>query len=83
MIKSLNIVVLALVLFINFLPSIAEAKIGVGVGTGKIEVDEALKPGSLYRLPPISVINTGDVEGVYSLTITYHEQQEEIRPEKG
>ncbi len=82
MIKSLNIVVLALVLLVNFFPLIVEAKIGVGVGTGKIEVDEALKPGSIYRLPPISVINTGDVEGEYSLTITHRENQNEIKPDK-
>jgi hypothetical protein len=81
MLKNLNIVVLALVALAIVFPLQTEAKIGVGVGTGKIEVDEGLMPGTIYRLPSISVINTGDIEGSYSLKITYHNQQEEIRPE--
>jgi hypothetical protein len=59
----------------------AQSRIGVGVGTGKIVLDEELLPGKRYELPPLNVINTGDVETEYEVTITYHEQQAELRPE--
>ena len=81
MIKSIKVLALAIVLLLITIPSSTMAGIGVGVGTGKIVVDETLKPGTIYRLPPISVINTGNVEGKYSLTVTYHQDQEELRPE--
>lgn len=59
----------------------AQDKIGVGVGTGRIQLDEALKPGMSYQLPPITVVNTGDITSDYSLTLTFHEGQAELRPE--
>lgn len=55
--------------------------IGVGIGTGKIIIDEPLKPGARYELPVLSVVNTGDVASKYEVTVTYHEQQAEKRPE--
>lgn len=79
MIKVIRFFILLLLLVI--IPSQAIAGIGVGVGTGKIVIDETLKPGTVYRLPPISVINTGDIEGKYSLTVTYHQDQKELRPD--
>ncbi|KKR05982.1 MAG: hypothetical protein UT34_C0001G0022 [candidate division WS6 bacterium GW2011_GWF2_39_15] len=56
------------------------ASIGVGVGTGKIIVDDKLKPGQIYRLPSITVLNTGDEEAEYGLSIAYHEKQPERKP---
>ncbi|MCC7289658.1 hypothetical protein IT417_00160 [bacterium] len=56
------------------------ASIGVGVGTGKIVVEEKLKPGIIYKLPQIAVLNTGDEEGDYTVSVTYHEQQPEQKP---
>jgi hypothetical protein len=56
------------------------ASIGVGVGTGKIQVDEKLRGGMIYQLPPITVINTGDVAADYSITITYFEVQPQLKP---
>ena len=53
------------------------AWIGVGVGTGKIQVTEKLKPGQIYILPSISVLNTGDEKGNYKVSIAYHEKQPE------
>lgn len=64
------------------LPASTFAKIGVGVGTGKIVVDEKLKPGIIYKLPSITVFNTGDVESEYSIATAYHEKQPELRPSK-
>jgi hypothetical protein len=65
-----------------FFPLISFAKIGVGVGTGKIEVDEKLNPGSLQSLPSINVINTGDEAGDYEVGVEFHENIEELRPEE-
>jgi len=81
MVKIVKVILLVFALLILTMPSETMAGIGVGVGTGKIVIDETLKPGTIYRLPPISVINTGDVEGRYSLTVTYHQDQKELRPE--
>ena len=61
-------------------PSLASAGIGVGVNLGKIEIDEALKPGGIYNCPSIGVINTGDEAGDYELAVTYHQDQPEQRP---
>ncbi len=60
----------------------AFANLGVGVGTGKIVVDEQLKPGMIYQLPSFSVINTGDIASDYSVGVAYHEGQEELQPAK-
>jgi hypothetical protein len=56
------------------------ARIGVGVGTGKIVVNDILKPGQIYTLPSLTVLNTGDVKSTYKVSITYHEQQPELMP---
>ena len=67
--------------FVFFLlPGAALATIGVGVGTGKIVVDDELKPGTIYNLPPITVLNTGDEPSKYEVSITYHEKQKELAP---
>lgn len=67
-------------LLLLFFPSLSLAKIGVGVGTGKIVVEDKLKPGVIYELPSLTVFNTGDEEGDYEAAITYHEKQPELRP---
>ena len=55
------------------------AKIGVGVGTGRIDVDEELRPGQAYVLPPFNVLNTGDEPANYRVLLSYNENQEELR----
>jgi hypothetical protein len=64
------------------LPIVVSAKIGVGVGTGKIQVDQPLKAGLIYTIPPITIINTGDEPSEYGVGIQYHENQPEMRPMK-
>ncbi len=58
----------------------AYANIGVGVGTGKIVINDTLKPGQIYILPSLTVLNTGDETSYYKVSITYHEQQPELMP---
>jgi len=58
------------------------ARLGVGVATGKIVVDDKLKPGMIYNLPTLTVLNTGDEEAEYEVGISYHEDQSELRPKK-
>jgi hypothetical protein len=74
--------VIALTLFFTFLffPASAFAKIGVGVATGKIQVQDKLKPGLIYNLPPLTVINTGDVPSDYEVDVTYYEKQTQLKP---
>lgn len=82
---QLNLLFVGIVLTFLFgllLPQNTLAKIGVGVGTGKIVLDEPLDPGTLYELPSITVLNTGDETGEYELDITYHEQQTQMRPDR-
>lgn len=64
------------------LPALTFAKIGVGVGTGKIQVDQLLTAGLIYTLPPLTVLNTGDEPGEYGVGIQYRENQPEMRPDK-
>ena len=74
-----RILILTLFLFLLF-PSNVFASIGVGVGVGKIQVDQKLKPGTIYELPILTVINTGDEPSEYEVAITYHEKQPELMP---
>lgn len=63
-----------------FFPNAVFAKIGVGVGTGKIQIDEQLNPGAIYELPILTVLNTGDEESNYKVLVTYHSDQPELCP---
>lgn len=73
------LVTIATILFL-ICPTVIHADVGVGVGTTAIEVDEELKQGMKYTLPPMTVMNTGDVAGEYTLGIAYHQDQEELLP---
>lgn len=64
------------------LPLLAMAKIGVGVGTGKIILDQPAKPGLIYSLPSFTVINTGDEASEYEVTLEHRENQPELKPAK-
>ncbi len=64
------------------LPVLVFAKIGVGVGTGKIQMDQPLKPGLIYTLPSLVVINTGDEPAEYGVGIQHREKQPEKIPSK-
>lgn len=66
--------------FLLVVPSIVSGAIGVGVGTGKIIVDEILKPGLSYTLPPITVFNTGDEPSEYYLSVDYSSREEKLMP---
>ena len=80
----------AVILFLGFLlfsvfltgPLLVLAKIGVGVGIGKIQVDQPLKSGLIYTLPNFVLVNTGDEPSEYGVQIVYHENQKEMRPAK-
>jgi len=63
-----------------FFPLTLHARVGVGVATGKIVIEEELRPGGSYNIPPLTVINTGDEPSDYKVLITYHEGQSELKP---
>lgn len=77
--KKAIVIILGAVLI---LPVLVFAKIGVGVGTRTIQVDESLKPGLIYTLPSVTVFNTGDEPSKYSIAIEYRENVPELRPKK-
>jgi len=74
--KRLIFIVFCMVL----IPSVAVARVGVGVTAGKIKVDEPIKPGGIYGLPIVPVVNTGDELSDYGFSIEYLEYQEERKP---
>lgn len=80
---GMKILLAWLIALLLLVPTVAFATIGVGVGTGKIQVDEKLKPGTIYELPSLSVINTGDQAAEYEVVISYHETQPELKPPEG
>ena len=43
------------------------ARIGVGVGLGRMQLGEVLSPGGVYKLPKLPVINTGLVSGTFQV----------------
>jgi len=74
--RILTFLIFLLLLF----PQTAVAKIGVGVGTGKIVVEDELKPGTIYELPSLTVFNTGDESSSYEVSVAFHSNQPELRP---
>lgn len=68
--------------FALFLPVLAWAKIGVGIGTGKITMDQPLKAGQVHTLPVLVVLNTGDEPSEYGVSIISRESQPEFKPLK-
>lgn len=75
-----KIILLTLVISFFIFPVYVFGRIGVGVATGKIVVNEKLKPGIIYNLPPLTVLNTGDVQSDYEVKITYFEKQAQLKP---
>lgn len=72
---------LAIVVCGLLIPFLTMAKMGVGVGTGKINVDQTLKPGLIYTLPSLVVINTGDEASDYTVTAKTREAQDQLKPD--
>ncbi len=68
---------------VAMMPSLpAVAAPGVGISTGKIEVEENLQPGARYHLPSLAVINTGDETAEYEVGLAFHSEQPELRPDE-
>lgn len=80
--KILNIFILVFLVLGILIPSGISAKLGVGIGTGKIELDKPLKPGGLYTLPSLTVINTGDEASDYGASVEYKSDQPRMSPPK-
>ena len=56
------------------------ASMGAGVDLAEIKIDEALRPGEVYQLPTVGVLNTGDQAGSYEATIARMSDQTELVP---
>ncbi len=69
----------SLILFLAT-PLMVFASVGVGVGTGKIIMNQPLKPGGIYNLPSLVVFNTGDEESDYEIYVSYNTDQPQLRP---
>lgn len=79
--KKITTAFLLLLLFIFFgRPFVSMASLGVGIGTGKIQIDEELKNGMKYKFPSLAVTNTGDVVSNYTIDISYDQNQKELLP---
>ncbi len=78
--KFITSIFIAVFIAVLILPLMIFAKIGVGIGTGRIEINEPLRPGGIYDLPSLSIVNTGDEPSDYGVRITYHGQYPELKP---
>jgi len=70
------------VVLLSFFITPVFGSVGVGVGTGKITLDEGLKPGLEYDLPPITVYNTGDEPSNYYVSIEFSTREEKLESSK-
>lgn len=80
--KRLIFLLLTVFCFLSFVQKPVNARVGVGVNTGKIQVDEELTAGLIYKLPPITIINTGDETSEYTTSIAFHKNQPELMPKE-
>lgn len=76
-----NIVLSLLAIVLLAVSYSAQASIGVGVGAGRISLDSPIKPGTIYQLPSLPVINTGDEAADYAVSIEYNQTQPQMRPD--
>ncbi len=81
MLKLSRLVLLFIVALI--IPGSVLARIGVGVGVGKIVADTSFKAGGVYQVASLPVINTGDEAADYSTSIEFQEYVPQLRPERG
>lgn len=81
--KTNKLIAVATFFFLLILPALlpVQARLGVGVTTGKIEVDERLMSGTIYKLPTFVVVNTGDEASQYEVSIAHRDNQDELVPE--
>ena len=77
--RKILLLIISALSALTFAPS-AVAKVGVGVGLGKIQIDEELSPGGIYNLPSLPVLNTGDEDTEYEVEVTYLQDQPELIP---
>lgn len=78
---KLKIILFSLIAIAFFsFPENIFARTGVGVGTGQIIVDQELKSGIIYQLPPVTVLNTGDEDTFYAMEISYKQDQSQLSP---
>lgn len=68
-------------LLLLVVPGTALASIGVGVGTGRINVADKLRAGGIYKLPPVTVFNTGTETANYSMYVTLNQTQRQLKPD--
>lgn len=66
---------------IVLLPAIVMARIGVGVGNGKIQAG-VYKAGAIHELPALPVINTGDEPSDYGVSVEFQEDIPQLRPDR-
>jgi len=78
--KRFSLILFFAVFFGLIFSSAVYAIIGVGVGTGKIQVEDKLKSGMTYNLPILTVLNTGSEPSNYGVSIAYHQDQPELAP---
>lgn len=62
-------------------PAAAVAQTGVGISHAEIAVDEDTSRGGRYRLPSVTVTNTGTEPARYEVVITSIQDQEELVPD--
>jgi len=84
--KKLTWFIIPLLLLLAMLSNMGLAyaqEVGVGINMGKISVDEPMMPGGSYKLPAVSIINTGQVASDYAMGVSYHQDQKELQPPAG
>jgi hypothetical protein len=78
--KKISLFIFIIIVITIFIPRCSFASIGVGVGSGKITLNEGIKPGGIYELPTLPVLNTGDEPSEYTVSLQYNEVQSQMKP---
>jgi len=75
-------ILLAVVLLGLLVPLGIFARIGVGVGLGKIIIEEPLKLGQIHDLPSLPIINTGTEPSDYTVQVEFTADKTVLRPSR-
>jgi hypothetical protein len=78
--KAIYVIAAAVLLSVSLVAVASAERIGVGISTGRIDLNTQLRPGMTYNLPKIAVFNNGSATTTYEMSVQFNEKQPQLKP---